>query len=117
MLLPVCGGGSNSASTSDEVTAMFEGGGSFKCTTLLEGNSFIGFNSTQKECGGVQTAVGVNMHAPDYVPIANFLNTNFIDSDEDAMFYFSSPLSEWANPDQCGDFTCSGLYNVIAKFE
>ena len=99
MLLPVCGSGSNSANTSDDVDSMFEAGGAFLCPTTLKDNTFSGFNSTTKECGGTQAAIGVNIHAPNYVPIANFLNTDFINSDEDAMFYFSSPLQEWVRED------------------
>jgi len=31
------------------------------------------------------------------------------------MFWMASPSPGWANPDDCGPFTCTGLYNTIAK--
>lgn len=91
MYLPVCGGGSNRADTSDDVDSMFVGGGSFYCKTLLKDNYFSGFNESRKECGGTQAAIGVNIHAPNYVPIANFVDTYFFNTGKDALAYFSSP--------------------------
>jgi len=33
------------------------------------------------------------------------------------MFGFGSPEEEWANPKECGTFTCTGLYNVLVEME
>jgi hypothetical protein len=33
------------------------------------------------------------------------------------MFQFDSPDPELVNPDDCGVFMCTGLYQVLAKFE
>ena len=33
------------------------------------------------------------------------------------MFGFGAPDPSWANPTDCGDFTCTGLYNVLVEME
>jgi hypothetical protein len=33
------------------------------------------------------------------------------------MFHFDSPNPGWANLADCGTFTCTGLYNVLAKLD
>ena len=33
------------------------------------------------------------------------------------MFYFDSPMQGWANLQDCGEFTCTGLYNVLIEME
>lgn len=56
------------------------------------------------------------MHS-DYHPIGHFESIEFRDSDESALIWMFSPSPGWANPDDCGTFTCTGLYNTVAKFE
>jgi len=33
------------------------------------------------------------------------------------MFYLDSPMQSWANLNDCGTFTCTGLYNVLIEME
>jgi hypothetical protein len=54
---------------------------------------------------------------PDYLPMGHFEQINFHDTIESAMFWMASPSPGWANPDDCGPFTCTGPYNTIAKME
>lgn len=49
--------------------------------------------------------------------MTHFKSITFVNTDESAMFHFNSPSQGWANPADCGDFTCTGLYNVLAKFD
>lgn len=41
----------------------------------------------------------------------------FEDVHHDALAYLFSPLQEWANLDDCGDFPCSAPLNALLNFE
>jgi len=41
----------------------------------------------------------------------------FENTAEEAMFNMRDPPQGWANLDDCGTFTCTGLYNVLLEFE
>lgn len=47
----------------------------------------------------------------------NFHETKFINTVKAALFHFPSPPQGWANPTDCGTFTCTGLYNAVARFD
>jgi len=49
--------------------------------------------------------------------LSDFKDTEFVNTDEKAMFSFGDPNPDWANPDDCGDFTCTGLYNVLVEMK
>lgn len=34
---------------------------------------------------------------------------------EEAVAYIPSPLNSWANPDDCGDWPCTALQNVVVR--
>lgn len=78
---------------------------------------FIGFESPRNSCGGKQYATGSNPLHSDYSPTVWLDNIEFIDTHEEAMIWMASPSPGWANPDDCGPFTCTGLYNTILKFD
>ena len=54
---------------------------------------------------------------PDYIPYAEFLNPKFENLDIDSLVSIPDPPQSWANPKDCVDFTCTGLYNVVMRFE
>jgi len=80
---------------------------------MFEGNYFIGFDSSVNHCGGSQAAIVNNNWHSDYHPIANFRNNKFRDTDESALYKLHSPPKRWANLQDCGTFTCTGLYNSL----
>lgn len=41
----------------------------------------------------------------------------FRDTAEEAMIGLTSPPQGWANLDDCGTFTCTGLYQYLVIFE
>ena len=96
---------------------MYSGGGSWGGTSLFKDITFIGWDKKQQDCGGTQNAIVTNFAHPDYHPLANFLRVEFRNTDKSAMFGFSSPPQGWANLDDCGIFTCTGLYNVLVDFK
>lgn len=89
---------------------MYSGGGSWGGSSLFKNLRFIGWDSDVNDCGAEQSAIGTDWDHPDYHPIAHFEDILFKDTDESAMFKFDSPKQGWANPTDCGDFTCTGLY-------
>ena len=86
-------------------------------TSLLRNLKFIGFDSKTNHCGSKQYAITTNNAHSDYHPIAEFRGIKFINTDESAMFGLGSPSAGWANLNDCGTFTCTGLYNVLARME
>jgi hypothetical protein len=83
----------------------------------MNDNKFIGYASKTTDCGGAQSAIVTNNAQSDYHPLAKFEGTEFKNVDESAMFGFGSPNEEWANPKECGEFTCTGLYNVLVEMK
>jgi hypothetical protein len=83
----------------------------------MKDNKFIGYASKTTDCGGVQSAIVTNDAHSDYHPLAQFVGTEFKNVDESAMFGFGKPRQEWAIPKECGEFTCTGLYNVLVEMK
>lgn len=77
---------------------------------------FIGFSSSETTCGSMQVALRPYL-SPDYVPYVQFFDPLFTDLDKDAMVHIPEPPQSWANPSDCVEFTCTGLYNVVARLE
>lgn len=100
-----------------KLAKMFSPGGSWGGTSLFKDIKFIGWDSQDTVCGGKQHAIVTNGSHPDYHPLANFLRVEFKNTDKSAMFGFHSPPQGWANLDDCGIFTCTGLYNVLVDFQ
>jgi hypothetical protein len=53
------------------------------------------------------------MNEPDYIPDQEFYNSHFIDVEIGALGRMGTPSPSWANLDDCGDFTCTGLWNTV----
>jgi hypothetical protein len=83
----------------------------------MKDNKFIGYASKTTDCGSVQSAIVTNNAQSDNHPLAKFEGTEFKNVDESAMFGFGSPKEEWANLKECGEFKCTGLYNVLVEMK
>jgi len=79
----------------------------------MRNNKFIGYISKTTSCGSAQSAIVTNNMHPDYHSNAYFYETEFENQSQSAMFEFGSPLLEWTNPEECGEFACNGLQNVL----
>lgn len=77
---------------------------------------FIGFESKTTTCGSIQTAIRPWL-SPDYIPFANFYEPLFTNQEKEALAYIPDPPQSWANPTDCVDFTCTGLYNVVIRMQ
>jgi hypothetical protein len=92
-------------------------GGGHHGTSKVHDIFFSGFESATNTCGGKQYATGSNPLHSDYSPMVLYENIEFHNTAEEAMVWMASPNPGWANPDDCGPFTCTGLYNTILKFD
>jgi len=78
---------------------------------------FKDFKSGTKACGAKMSTFAP-WKAPDYVAFAEFKQATFEDTHPDAVTFMQSPSQGWVNWEDCGiDFTCTGLYNVVTRFE
>ena len=80
-------------------------------------NELINFSSTTTRCGARQAAIVAPGDASNYIPFALFREMTFTNSDPDALFYIPSPDPGNVHVDHCGNFVCTGLYNVVMRFE
>jgi hypothetical protein len=55
--------------------------------------------------------------SPDYVPYSYFYNPKFINQAKEALAFIPNPDQGWANPTDCVEFTCTGLYNIVIYIE
>jgi len=69
---------------------------------------FAGFSSTEDDSFGYY-AFGLNPYITDFVPIVYGRGNVYVDATEESLGYFIDPI----NTNQCGDFPCSGLWNVL----
>jgi hypothetical protein len=115
ILMSTFGGHASGAPKVAKWPKMLAGGGSHG-TSLYKDILFKGLDGETK-CGKKQTAIVTNFLHSDYHPIGQFEFMEFRDTREENIIHMSSPSPGWANPDDCGPFTCTGLYNTIAKFE
>jgi len=62
--------------------------------------------------------MGTSIKQSDYVGLSKFYRPVFDNVAESAMFFIHTPSQGWINWEDCGiEFTCTGLYNVVLKFE
>ena len=76
----------------------------------------VNFEEKEKDCGAKQFAIRPFL-APDYTPYASFSGLTFDNVAHEAMLYIEDPPATWANPAQCVEFTCTGMYNIVMHFE
>jgi hypothetical protein len=60
---------------------------------------------------------GLNFNCPDFVPITMFEDNEFKNIDGEAFGYFRDPTPGWANVKDCGNFPCTGPWNVLLTFK
>ena len=77
---------------------------------------FIGFNAKTTTCGSRQSAMKPYL-SPDYIPFVQFFDPLFTNLAKEALAFIPNPPQGWANPSDCVDFTCTGLYNVVIRLE
>ena len=95
---------------------LFKASGAMTGKARYKGVEFINYKSKKTECGSSQAAIRVFTN-PDYTPYAEFINPKFENLDLDALVTIPDPPQGWANPEDCVEFTCTGLYNVVMRFE
>ena len=79
---------------------------------------FKDFSSGTKACGAKMSTFAPWKSAADYVAFSEFKQATFDDTHPDAVTFMPSPSQGWVNWEDCGlDFTCTGLYNVVTRFE
>lgn len=76
----------------------------------------INFTTAFKTCGERQAAI-MPFLAPDYTPYAEFRALTFDNVAHEAMAYIMDPPQKWANLEDCVEFTCTGMYNIVMHFE
>jgi hypothetical protein len=90
---------------------------SFGGTTTYENLEFINFKSGYTTCGMKQRLFALNPYNADYYPPVMLVNSKLTNVAQDAVAYLMSPLPEWANIDDCGQFPCTSPYNVLLQFQ
>ena len=78
-------------------------------------NKFINFQRKTPE-GMTRTLIKLPQHQPDYTPIQEFYNNEFVNVDWNAFAQLDPPNEGWANIKDCGNFPCTAPYNVIYRF-
>jgi hypothetical protein len=80
---------------------------------------FIGWKSATRSCSGArQKITGPWPGNSDYVAFAEFKSPTFEAVTQDAVAFIYPPSQGWINWEDCGiEFTCTGLYNVVIRFE
>jgi hypothetical protein len=79
---------------------------------------FINWKGSQKACGAKQKAIGPWPGNSDYVAYGEFINPTFNNVHDDAIVFYYPPSQGWINWEDCGiEFTCTGLYNIVIRFE
>jgi hypothetical protein len=86
------------------------------CRVILNRNKFFYFKS-KTILGGKQSVIGNSESLADYSPIHEFYDTQFTDIEDGAMANLLSPNPAWANIDDCGNFPCTGPYNLLYSFK
>lgn len=76
----------------------------------------INFTSAQKTCGSRQAAI-MPFLSPDYTPYAELTGLIFDNVAREALTYIQDPPQSWANIQDCVEFTCTGMYNIVMHFD
>lgn len=79
---------------------------------------FINWAGSKKACGALQKAIGPWPGNSDYVAYGEFIRPIFDNVHDDAVVFYYKPSQGWINWEDCGiEFTCTGLYNIVIRFE
>jgi len=91
-------------------------GGAMQGDAIYTDNRFVDFTTNTKTCGSRQAAIMPYL-APDYTPYARFEGVVFDNVNHGALTYFQDPPQKWANLEDCVEFTCTGMYNIVTYFK
>lgn len=86
-----------------------------KGDSVVRNVEMINFTTATKVCGARQAAI-MPLLAPDYTPYAVFENVLFDNVAHEAVTFIQDPPLGWANPSDCVEFTCTGMYNIVMYF-
>ena len=95
---------------------LFGGSGAMTGQATYTRVEFINYTGKTTSCGAAQAAIRVFSN-PDYTPYAEFISPTFRNVAQDALVAIPDPSPGWANPSDCVEFTCTGLYNVVIRFQ
>lgn len=84
---------------------------------LLTNIFFNNFTSVQTWCGSYQSIINYNMDSPDYIPRTRFVGLTLNNVIDEVIAYLISPPEAWANPDDCGNWPCTGPLNTYISFQ
>jgi hypothetical protein len=99
-----------------------KGDAAFNTEVYLERVNFYDFTKLTL-CEKRQRVFERNPYAADYIPLHNFMSSNFENIEEEALAWIEKPNPKWAaidpetTPDNCADWPCTGPENVAMKFE
>ena len=79
---------------------------------------FINWSTETKSCGSAkQHVIGPWKGNSDFTGFSEFIRPVFNNVVYEALTYIKPPSQGWVNWEDCGiEFTCTGLYNVVARF-
>lgn len=96
---------------------LFEKAGSMKGGQSKYRNlRLVNFTTATKTCGARQAAI-MPFLAPDYTPFAEFTDLIFDNVAREALTFIEDPPQKWANIQDCVEFTCTGMYNIVMHFD
>ena len=90
---------------------------------FYEDVEFINFSSEKKNCKIGSEYAKQHVFGPwkgnsDFTGFSTFIKPVFDNVKSEALTYIKAPSQGWVNWEDCGiEFTCTGLYNVVARFE
>jgi len=93
---------------------LFKGSGALGGQGWYYDMKFINFDNFTTTCGSRQVALRPFL-SPDYIPYVQFFEPVFTNLKKEALTFIPDPPQGWANPTDCVEFTCTGLYNVVGR--
>ena len=84
---------------------------------IIENVQFSNFLSTKTACGAPNSLFGINPSASDMSPMHFVTNSRFVNVNLSALIFIPDAPSEWAVVEDCGQWPCTGLSNIVYTFE
>ena len=89
---------------------------SFGTSVEIYDVDFINFREKTQQ-GMRQRMFEFQAYASDLIPMHEFYNTRFINTDANALGYFFKPPQKWAIIKDCGEWPCTGPLNTLYSFK
>jgi len=87
----------------------------FAGSATYEDVEFFNYPEAKTTCQSEQRALAAYAEQANYVPRIDIVSPRWNNVAEDAVAMIPDPLDRWATPDDCGDWPCSALKNVVAR--